>query len=46
MIITTISGGTDQSAPLDANTDFRIGERVRWGMTAMPYPETEEEPSF
>jgi hypothetical protein len=34
------------STPHDANTDFRIGERVRWGMTVMPYPETEKEPSF
>ncbi|XP_078178846.1 5'-3' exonuclease family protein isoform X2 [Carex rostrata] len=36
MIKTTTSGGTDQSASLDANTDFPIGERVSWGLTPMP----------
>lgn len=36
MISATTTGGTDQSASLDANTDFPVGERVKWGLTAMP----------
>lgn len=36
MIKTTTTGGADQSASLDANADFPIGERVSWGLTPMP----------